>query len=89
METFKQRLKRFTLGSIRGIPLNILASIENYPLSEIRVAKEQQLYNLIFLGTHAKSKQLSSIFLGIVGLEALSSILKISWMEVLMIRDSH
>lgn len=53
MEPFKERLGRFLYVGVDEIPLTLLNSISNFFLPDLRLAGEQKLDRLIFLGTHA------------------------------------
>jgi hypothetical protein len=53
MESFKQRLKRFVDQGELEIPGWLTVSMQNYILPEIQHAKENRLFQLVFLGTHS------------------------------------
>src|SRR5438128_6298272 len=53
MESFKQRLKRFVDQDELEIPGWLTVSMQNYILPEIHVAKNNGLFQLVFLGTHS------------------------------------
>lgn len=69
METFEDRLKRFTVQSEREIPLTLLNSINNNFLPEIRTAREHGFYYLPWLGIHAIIQTISEMIFGKTGLE--------------------
>ncbi len=69
METFENRLKRFTVQSEREIPLTLLNSIDNYFLPEIRTAREGGFYYLLWLGIHAIIQTISEMIFSKTSLE--------------------
>ncbi len=69
METFEERLKRFTNENEREIPLTVINSINNFFIPEIHRARENGFYYLIWLGTHAVMQTISEKVFGKPGLE--------------------
>ena len=63
MEPFNDRLRRF-LAHEDEVPLTLLLWAENLLLPQLRVAKEKQLENLMFLGTHTFIQTFSEKVLG-------------------------
>ena len=53
MEGFEARLRRFLYSRPHELISTLLNSIHNFLAPEIRIARENHLYQLVFLGTHA------------------------------------
>jgi hypothetical protein len=66
VESFTDRLRRF-LAHEDEVPLTLLVWAQNLLLPQLRVAKENRLDNLIFLGTHAFVQAFSEKALGVQG----------------------
>ena len=70
MESFEKRLRRFTFGMSKEIPLTILNSYSNVLIRQLKIAGEKSLIDLFILGSHAVMQTTGEYIFGHGPLEA-------------------